>query len=252
MAEFDPFDVSRWPAWGYVREHPYIALTGLGWVFVLWSVQRAVEHRYAEWLNERIDSVALRIGTAVRHTLLGDHPFTLTIASVLGFIVAAHFSLPPAATLALVIGIPLLVMIATSGGENPWHHPLEFNPEPPGGFESLHHLDPRRIFHEIDQQQPLQREAMAQSYVGQAVDWQLVWVSGEREIGDPTRLRLTFSIGDCSYVITGQVGADAYPQFNRLPAYTVVRVRGTIKSVQESLSIRLGDITVVFEQEAGG
>lgn len=122
------------------------------------------------------------------------------------------------------------------------------NPEPIEGFQALHHLDPRRIMHELDQHPPLQRGAIGASYAGQRVEWPLIYRSGDADARDLSRLRLSFQYERLSNPIIGYVNAAAYPQFNRLPAGTVVTVTGAIERI-ETLAIYLTDVVVRFGTE---
>jgi hypothetical protein len=110
-------------------------------------------------------------------------------------------------------------------------------------------LTPEEIYKEIDSHPPLMQDTAKEKYIGQTVDWPLLFIDGS--VNERGEARLTFRYDrQTSYPLAGIRGVVAlseHPWLKTLPAETPVRVKAQIREL-DALVIKLDILELSLPQ----
>ena len=109
-------------------------------------------------------------------------------------------------------------------------------------------LKPTEIYAEIDSHPPLMQEGAKEKYLGQEVDWQLIFFSGSVEKNGQARLAFHCEPRAMGMVV-GTASLAEYPWLKTLRADAAVRVRGRIQGI-DSIAITLDGLEVSLPEPA--
>ena len=109
-------------------------------------------------------------------------------------------------------------------------------------------LDPVAILAEIQAQPPLMRQEAAKAYIGRMVNWPVTFANASEQSSGLAHLIFRFDSHHIN-MITGNVSLSDYPQLRALRSGERLRVRGTIRKIDQ-LFIELDIIKLVFTQPA--
>jgi len=105
-------------------------------------------------------------------------------------------------------------------------------------------INPATIFAEIQAQPPLMRQEAAKAYIGKMVNWPVTFANASEQSSGQAHLIFRFDPHDMS-MITGNVLLSDYPQLRALRSGERLRVRGTIRKIDQ-LFIELDISKLVF------
>lgn len=107
-------------------------------------------------------------------------------------------------------------------------------------------LRPSAIYAEINSHPPLMREQAKAAYIGREVDWPATFTDASEQPGEKASLMFYFEERDVR-AVTGVVSLSEYPQLRSLHSDERLRVRGTIRKIDQ-LFIELDISKLVFAQ----
>ncbi len=107
-------------------------------------------------------------------------------------------------------------------------------------------LEPAKIFAEIETQPPLMRQQAAQTYIGKVINWPVIFSNASEQPSGQAHLIFCFGSHHIN-MITGNVSLSDYPQLRSLRSGERLRVRGTIRKIDQ-LFIELDISKLVFAQ----